>query len=168
MLLWRGFCVRGRLWKYIFALCYVVQVIAGRALSLYRILRFLLVDGATSKQFENWSIGPQMVLFSMFLLSYSCVLFRCQPPLSPQLIKLKAKRFCKSNAAVCIKYMLSIQIFIDSDYISSFISTSEDDDLRWMHLLSICSIIYFEKYAFLPDRSGWFIVGMWLWIYKLS
>lgn len=37
----------------IFTLCYVVQLISGCVLSLYCILRFLLVDGATSKQFKN-------------------------------------------------------------------------------------------------------------------
>lgn len=114
-------CEGGHLWIYIFALCYVVQLISGCVLSLYCILRFILVDGATSKQFENWSIGPQMVLFFyVFIVIQLCFIQVCQPPLSPQLNRILSQNSSQKSLTLLLLYQLYAihPNIVDSDYIS--------------------------------------------------
>lgn len=88
------------------------------SLSPYCILRFLLVDGATSKQFKvliclSLSRTSNGAVFSMFISSYGCVLFRCvnrHYPLSFSNCKPKYRKSDDPAITVSTYYMLSIQI----------------------------------------------------------
>lgn len=109
--------------------------------------------------------------FSMFISSYSYVLFRCvnrHYPLSLSNCKPKYRKMITLlllYPLICYPSKYS-RVIIFSPV--SFRSTSELADFQWMHLLLApvlyqyyIATVYFQKYAFLLVRSGLTMYNTW-------
>lgn len=149
MLLWREGVAS------VFTLHFVVQsVTCSCSLSPYRILRFILVDGATSKQFKTDLSDLKRCCFSMFLPSYGYVIFRCvnrrflsHPnfPLCPPLPHpLSFLIIVSQNIAKLLKlrfdYIDSYAIhpnIVGSDYILSWVPLVPQNLLVWFRVCPV-------------------------------